>query len=178
MTQPTSPENQQPEQPQQPQQGFQGQQSAPSAYSASGTAGYGQQPYGQQGYGQPGADQQAYAQQQAYGQPAYGQYGYQTPQSQGGGLGAFFSLDFSKKFGSKIAKLVMIFAFIVAGAIAVAALFNFITVLTYDYASTMQIFTSIFEFVRDVVFALFILGLTRVILETTVKDEGDNSAAA
>lgn len=176
MTQPNSPDNQQDNQ-----QGFQNQQSAPSAYSAPGTAQFGQQPYGQpQGYPQQAAygQPQGYPQQAAYGQPAYGQpYGYQAP-SQTSGLGAFFSLDFSQKFGSKIAKLVMIFAFIVAGAIAVAALFSLITVLSYDYASGMQIFSGIFVFVRDVVFALFILGITRVILETTVKDEGDESAAA
>lgn len=177
MTQPNSPENGQPGQPgptpeQQYQQGFQNEGSAPSAYSAPGAAPYGQQ-YGQFAgqQGQPG--------QPPYGQPQYGQpYGFQPQPSQSGGLSAFFSLDFSQKFGSKIARLVMIFAFVVAGAIVVASLFNFINVLTYDYVETMAIFTSIFEFVRDVVLALFVLGLTRVILETTVKDESSDSSAA
>ena len=177
MTQPQPPENQQPQDAasspeQQYQQGFQ--TSAPSAYSAPGAASYGQQAPGQ--YAQPGYPQQGYGQQ--YGQPAYGQaYAYQAPH-QGGGLGAFFSLDFSQKFGSKIARLVMIFAFIVAGAIAVAALFNLISVLSQDYAPAMYIVSGIFEFVRDCVFAFFLVGLTRVILETAVKDEKGESAAA
>ncbi len=173
MTQPHAPEDQQPQyaaasREQQYQQGVQ--TSAPSAYSAPGAAPYGQQAPGQ--YAQQGYPQQG------YGQPAYGQaYAYQAPH-QGGGLGAFFSLDFSQKFGSKIARLVMIFAFIVAGAIAVAALFNLISVLSQDYAPAMYIVSGIFEFVRDCVFAFFLVGLTRVILETAVKEEKGESAAA
>ena len=181
MTQPTTPDpERQPIQPQsaqpaspeqQYQQGFQNQASAPSAYSAPAAG----QPYGQQAYGQAPYGQQA------YGQAPYGQqpYGYQPAAQNDGGLGGFFSLDFSRSFAPKIAKLVMLFALILAGVIAVHGLVSFIYTVTYGYGAWL-IITAIVALGRDIVLALFVLGISRVILERAVASdsEGDSSSAS
>ena len=170
MTQPTTPDpERQPAQPQsaqpaspeqQYQQGFQNQASAPSAYSAPAAGQpYGQQPYGQAPYGQ---------------QP----YGYQQPAQNEGGIGAFFSLDFSRTFAPKIAKLVMLFAMILAGVIAVTSLVSFIDILTYYNICAMTVIKAIFVLGRDIVLALFLLGITRVILERGVASDSESSSGS
>lgn len=185
MTQPTTPDpERQPNQPQsaqpaspeqQYQQGFQNQSSAPSAYSA---APAGQQPYGQQAYGQAPYGQQAYGQ-SPYGQQAYG---YQQAPPNDGGLAAFFSLDFTRSFAPKIAKLVMLFALILAGVIAVTSLVGFIEVLSvgnqYYSVGAMTIIKAIFVLGRDIVLALFLLGITRVILERGVSEKSESEGGS
>ena len=185
MTQPTTPDPEQPNRPQpsqpaQPatpeqqfQQGFQNQSSAPSAFSA---APAGQQfapnAYGQAPYGQP------------YGQAPFGQqaYGYQPPQREQGGLAAFFSTDFSVALGPKIARLVMIFALILAGVYAAASLVSFIQALAWGNGALMIIY-AFFDLGLSAVLILFLLGITRIVLEYLVRkaspdDPGSASSQA
>ncbi len=170
MTQPTTPDPEQPTRPQQPQpaqpatpeqqfqQGFQNQASAPSAFSAAPAG----QPFAPNGYAQAPYGQ-------PYGQAPYGQqaYGYQPPRRDEGGLAAFFSTDFSVAFGSKIARLVMILALILSGVYAAASLVSFIQALAWGNGALGVIYA----FLRlglDAVLILFLLGMTRIVLEYLV----------
>lgn len=181
MTQPTTPDPErparpQPSQPAQPatpeqqfQQGFQNQASAPSAYSAA-PAGqqlppnvYGQAPYGQQ-----------------YGQAPFGQqaYGYQPPRRENGGLAAFFSTDFSVILGPKIARLIMTFALVLAGVYAAASLVSFIQTLSWG-GGALPVIYAFLQLGLSAVLILFLLGITRIVLEHLVrKSSPDGSASA
>ena len=171
MTQPTTPDPEQPTRPQprqpahpttpeqQYQQGFQNQSSAPSAYSAAPAGpSYTPNAYGQSPYGQP------------YSQAPFGQqaYGYQPPQRDEGGLAAFFSTDFSVVFGPKIARLVMIFAMILAGVYAAASLVRFVETIASGFGALGMIYAFL-QLGLAVVLILFLLGITRMVLEYLVR---------
>ena len=167
MTQPTTPDPErparpQPSQPAQPatpeqqfQQGFQNQASAPSAYSAA--------PAGQQ------------LPSNVYGQAPYG---YQAPRRENGGLAAFFSTDFSVVLGPKIARLVMILALVLAGVYAAASLVSFIQALSWG-GSALQVIYAFLQLGLSAALILFLLGITRIVLEHLVrKSSPDGSASA
>lgn len=178
MTQPTTPDPEQPMRPQPPQpaqpvtpeqqyqRGFQNQSSAPSAFSAAPAG----QSFTPNSYGQASYSQQ-------YGQPSYGQqaYGYQPSQRHEGGLAAFFSTDFTVMCGPKIARLVMVFAMILAGVYAATSLVSFIQALAWSTGPLMVIYAFL-SLGLSAVLILFLLGITRIILEYLVRKGSSDSA--
>ncbi|MFY9263595.1 MAG: hypothetical protein WBH82_05705 [Arcanobacterium sp.] len=140
-----------------------------NAYQSDGAQGY-------QGYGAPqGASQQGY---QGYGSPQgapQGYQGYGAPMGasqQPSGIAGLFSMNFNTRFTQPLAKLIMLFAIILAAAWVVDSVWSLIVMLDADFLGGFMGFMSwLWDFVIALSMSALLLGATRVFLEYFVKND-------